>query len=85
MNQLTVCATAVCLLVAAVANAAEDQAVLVWNLPAPDDCPFPPSRELPGMNFTDRHAEYTNADTWYPSWASDGNLYSPYTDGVGGE
>ena len=22
-----------------------------------------------------------NADTWYPSWAADGNLYSPWTDG----
>ena len=21
------------------------------------------------------------SDTWYPSWASDGNLYSPWTDG----
>ncbi|MHC4498371.1 MAG: hypothetical protein ACYS21_04560, partial [Planctomycetota bacterium] len=21
------------------------------------------------------------ADTWYPSWAADGNLYSPWTDG----
>jgi hypothetical protein len=24
---------------------------------------------------------YTHADTWYPSWASDDNLYSPWTDG----
>ena len=24
---------------------------------------------------------YTGADTWYPSWAADGNLYSPWTDG----
>ena len=21
-------------------------------------------------------------DTWYPSWASDGNMYSPWTDGT---
>jgi hypothetical protein len=25
--------------------------------------------------------EYTRADTWYPSWAADGNMYSPWTDG----
>ncbi|MCX8107180.1 MAG: hypothetical protein N3G20_00080, partial [Verrucomicrobiae bacterium] len=29
-----------------------------------------------------RHAEYTGADTWYPSWATDGHLYSPWTDGT---
>ena len=28
-----------------------------------------------------RHAEYTHADTWYPSWASDDKLYSPFADG----
>ena len=27
-------------------------------------------------------AEYTKANTWYPSWASDGDQYSPWTDGV---
>lgn len=47
----------------------------------PEDCPFPPSPSLSGIRFTGRHAEYTEADTWYPSWASDGNLYSPWTDG----
>ncbi len=44
-------------------------------------CPFPPSEVLKGVAFTGRHAVYTAADTWYPSWASDGNLYSPWTDG----
>ena len=48
----------------------------------PQDCPFEPSAHLIGMTLTDRHAEYTGADTWYPSWASDGNLYSPWTDGT---
>jgi hypothetical protein len=33
------------------------------------------------VTFTGRHAEYTNADTWYPSWAADDHLYSPWTDG----
>lgn len=22
-----------------------------------------------------------SADTWYPTWSSDGNLYTPWTDG----
>ena len=39
------------------------------------------SAELTGLDFTGRHAEYTDADTWYPSWAADGKLYSPFTDG----
>ena len=34
-----------------------------------------------GIEFTGRHADYVHADTWYPSWASDDNLYSPWTDG----
>jgi hypothetical protein len=57
-------------------------AELEWNTPAPKDCPAPPSKDFSGLVFTGRHAEYTKADTWYPSWASDGNLYSPWTDGT---
>jgi hypothetical protein len=53
----------------------------VWDSIVPDDCPFEQSQDLNGMVFTDHHAEYTKADTWYPSWASDGNMYSPWTDG----
>jgi hypothetical protein len=54
----------------------------VWPSTPPADCPFPPSEAFAGLGFTGRHAEYTGADTWYPSWASDGNLYSPWTDGT---
>ena len=36
------------------------------------------------MAFTGRHTRYANADTWYPSWAANGNLYSPWTDGTVG-
>ncbi len=54
---------------------------LCWPDEAPAECPFPPSADFRGVVFTGRHAEYTGADTWYPSWASDGNLYSPWTDG----
>jgi hypothetical protein len=52
-----------------------------WKSEPPAGCPFEPSRSLTGIAFTGRHAAYTEADTWYPSWASDGNLYSPWTDG----
>jgi hypothetical protein len=52
-----------------------------WPSVTPTDCPFKASGSLTGIEFTGRHAEYTQADTWYPSWASDGNLYSPWTDG----
>ena len=54
----------------------------VWSNTPPANCPFPPSTLATGLVFTGRHAEYTEADTWYPSWAADGNLYSPWTDGT---
>ena len=49
----------------------------VWPSTPPEDCPFPQSAAFCGVEFTGRHAEYTAADTWYPSWASDGDMYSP--------
>jgi len=52
-----------------------------WPGEIPADCPYQKSDSLVGLAFTGRHAEYTGADTWYPSWAEDGNLYSPWTDG----
>ena len=45
------------------------------------DPPFENSTVLRGMQFTGRHHEYTNADTWFPTWGADGHLYSPWTDG----
>ncbi|MGM9700250.1 MAG: hypothetical protein ACI3YX_02340 [Prevotella sp.] len=52
-----------------------------WADNTPAQCPFKPSRDFSEIVFTGRFANYTNADTWYPSWAADGNLYSPWTDG----
>ena len=40
------------------------------------------SSNFDSLVFTGRYANYTKADTWYPTWASDGNLYSPWTDGT---
>ncbi len=55
--------------------------LIPWPSEVPAGCPYPQSATLTGIAFTGRHAEYTGADTWYPSWAADGNLYSPWTDG----
>lgn len=57
----------------------------VWPSIPPDDCPFERSTEILGLAFTHRWAAYTDADTWYPSWASDGNMYAGWTDGEIGE
>ena len=45
----------------------------------------PHSAEIVDIGFTGRFMTYEHADTWYPSWASDGALYSPWTDGRVGE
>ena len=54
----------------------------VWRSKPPGNCPFPQSKDIAGIAFTGRHSDYKVADTWYPSWASDGRLYSPWTDGT---
>ncbi len=64
------------------AHAAEPAHSHVWPSSPPLDCPFVASDSVSGLEFTGHHAEYTKADTWYPSWADDGNMYSPWTDGV---
>ncbi len=48
---------------------------------APTRCPIPRSTVITGVKILDGHARYTNADTWYPSWGSDGPLYSNWADG----
>jgi hypothetical protein len=63
-------------------SGASAETAFVFPDHTPPDCPFPASTALTSPLFTGRHAEYENADTWYPSWASDGNLYSPWTDGT---
>ncbi|MBN1422347.1 MAG: hypothetical protein JXP34_26465 [Planctomycetes bacterium] len=54
----------------------------VWPNRPPADCPFPRSEALTGILFTGVHSDYRCGDTFYPSWATDGNQYSPWTDGV---
>ena len=51
----------------------------------PENCPFDQSDDFSGIEYGPGFKNYLNeritSDTWYPSWASDGNLYSPWTDG----
>src|ERR1035438_5454683 len=63
----------------------------LWRSAPPADCPFGPSAKVGGVAFTGVHSNYGPAaqgqgpawgDTWYPSWAADGKMYSPYTDGA---
>ena len=60
---------------------------VVWpNTPptTPTSIPYPPSKDLVGYNYlSNGNAVPPNigADTWYPSWASNGKLYSSWTDG----
>ena len=54
----------------------------VWDAEVPKDCPFEQSSLFNRIYFTGLHSDYRCGDTWYPSWASNGNLYSPWTDGV---
>ena len=53
----------------------------VWKSDPPVECPFKPSKELTGIKFLGVKSGFHYGDTWYPSWAADGNLYSPWTDG----
>jgi hypothetical protein len=62
-------------------SSSESIGLKAWPSEPPADVPFAPSQEVTGIAFTGRYAHYGNADTWYPSWASNGNLYSPWTDG----
>lgn len=54
---------------------------IIWKSEPPADCPFPPSKVITGITFPGVKSGFHFADTWYPTWASDGNLYSPWTDG----
>ena len=55
----------------------------VWKSEPPAaDCPFLQSPTLSEVSFSHRYGAYGNADTWYPSWGSDNNLYTSWTDGV---
>lgn len=53
----------------------------IWMSEPPADCPFVQSKELTGIKFLGIKRGFHVGDTWYPSWADDDKLYSPFTDG----
>ena len=63
-------------------NSSQQIGLQVWQSKQPAGIPFAPSQKLTGIGFTGRYVHYGNADTWFPTWASNGNLYSPWTDGI---
>ncbi|MGM0573996.1 MAG: hypothetical protein ACQESL_09625, partial [Bacteroidota bacterium] len=60
----------------------------IWESEAPDNCPFERSTEIVGVALTKNYRHYklkngsSYADTWYPTWAANDTLYSPWTDGA---
>jgi len=53
----------------------------IWKSETPSDCPFEQSKFFTGIQFLGIKSGYHYGDTWYPSWASNDTLYSPWTDG----
>jgi len=53
----------------------------IWKSEKPLNCPFEQSKEITGIKFLGFKSGFWVADTWYPTWADDDRLYSPYTDG----
>ncbi len=53
----------------------------VWPSQIPDDCPFSQSETFSAIKFLGIKSGFHYGDTWYPSWASNDTMYSPWTDG----
>jgi hypothetical protein len=53
----------------------------IWPSEVPGDCPFEQSKVFNGVKFLGIKSGYRYGDTWYPTWASNDTLYSPWTDG----
>ena len=54
----------------------------IWPSEIPANCPFKQSEEFKNIKFMGLKSGYRYGDTWYPSWASNDTLYSPWTDGA---
>jgi alpha-galactosidase len=66
-------------------DCAADPVWTLWRNTPPPGAPFPPSADLLGFEFAygaNSVPPNIRADTWFPSWAADGALYSGYTDGT---
>jgi len=53
----------------------------IWPSEIPEDCPFDQSKAFNQIKFMGVKSGYRYGDTWYPTWASNDTLYSPWTDG----
>jgi len=53
----------------------------IWKSEIPSGCPFKQSETFNGIKLLGLKSGFHFGDTWYPSWASDDKLYSPFTDG----
>ncbi len=53
-----------------------------WISEPPKDCPFKQSKSLVGIRFLGVKSGFRYGDTWYPTWAANDTLYSPWTDGT---
>ena len=66
-------------------DCAADPLWALWPSTPPQGIPFPPSADLLGFEFAygaNSVPPNIRADTFFPSWAADGALYSGYTDGT---
>eukprot|EP01084_Bolivina_argentea_P208257 355142_1 len=61
---------------------------LEWsNTIAPHSIPFNKSTDIIGWEYLNNSnfmygGSFNSADTWYPSWSQNGNIYSPFTAGT---
>ena len=54
---------------------------LTWPSEIPEGCPFERSKTFNAIRFLGVKSGFRYGDTWYPSWAENDILYSPWTDG----
>ncbi|MFM7181221.1 MAG: hypothetical protein ACKO2G_07135 [Verrucomicrobiales bacterium] len=52
-----------------------------WPNAIPEDCPFAGTEAFTDIRFLGIKSGFRYGDTWYPTWAENDTLYSPWTDG----
>ena len=52
-----------------------------WPSEIPSGCPFEQSNDFRQIRFLGDKSGFRCGDTFYPAWADDDLMYSPYTDG----
>ena len=53
-----------------------------WPDRIPETCPFERSKAFNAIRFLGVKSGFRYGDTWYPTWAENDILYSPWTDGI---